>query len=175
MLPVMFGLGLARLLGLGGKPIQKTRGVSQSASAEERRLIEKYKPFTLTSAVRQYGLLNAINYIDRIGLPGDIVECGVWRGGNCMMAKEHRHGRSIKRDIYLFDTFCGMTAPSDIDVHQLTGALAIDLLQGEHQERVLAACSLEQVKKNFGDCGLDLGGAIFVQGPVEQTLLIGSN
>src|SRR5262249_7975131 len=96
---------LARLLGLGAKPTQKTRRVSQSASAEERRLIEKYKPFTLTSAVRQYGLLNAINYIDRIGLPGDIVECGVWRGGNCMMAKERCHGRSIKRDIYLFDTF----------------------------------------------------------------------
>jgi hypothetical protein len=53
--------------------------------------------------------------------------------------------------------------------------LGKDLLQGEQRQRVLAACSLEQVKKNFGDCGLDLGGAIFVQGPVEQTLLIESN
>jgi hypothetical protein len=98
----MFGLGIGRRLRLA-KPKKKPKRdqnaevISYTATDGERALMGKYGPFTMTGPRRQYGLLNAVNYIDRIGLEGDIVECGVWRGGNCMMIKEQRQDRGIRR------------------------------------------------------------------------------
>ena len=52
--------------------------------------------------------------IDKINLKkinGSIVECGVWKGG-CMMYMLHcQKNYNMNRDIYLYDTFDGMTPP----------------------------------------------------------------
>ena len=49
-------------------------------------------------------------------IPGDFVECGVWRGGNTLAAALSylRHGSRLP-DLYLFDTFEGMSEPTDVD------------------------------------------------------------
>ena len=49
----------------------------------------------------------------RAGIEGDIVECGVWRGGSMMAAALTllRLG-DTDRDLYLFDTFAGMPEPT---------------------------------------------------------------
>ncbi|MEL1619861.1 TylF/MycF/NovP-related O-methyltransferase, partial [Acinetobacter baumannii] len=58
-------------------------------------------------------------------LDGDFVECGVWRGGNALAAKMvFEHYGSDKR-VWLFDTFGGMTEPSDMD-RTANGEPAID-------------------------------------------------
>jgi hypothetical protein len=166
-------LGIRRLLGIAKRTERGWKqGISLSATEQEKYLIEKYAPYTMTGRGRQYALLNAVNYLDRIGVDGAVVECGVWRGGNCMMVKEQRRGRFPSRDIYLFDTFCGMTAPGEIDVTQRSGIPARVLLQENHKryQRVLAACAIEEVKANFIECGLDLHGVVLVRGPVEATL-----
>jgi hypothetical protein len=166
-------LGIRRLLGIAKRTERgREQGISLSATEQEKYLIEKYAPYTMTGRRRQYALLNAVNYLDRVGIDGAIVECGVWRGGNCMMVKEQRDDRFPKRDIYLFDTFCGMTAPSEIDVTQRSGIPASVLLREGHEryQRVLAACAIEDVKANFIQCGLDFEGVKFVAGPVEETL-----
>src|SRR5690242_7250333 len=50
------------------------------------QLIEKVRPFTMTSSELIYTLVRAIEYIIRNDIPGDLVECGVWRGGSMMAA-----------------------------------------------------------------------------------------
>lgn len=137
----------------------------------EKALVEKFKPFTMTGRARQCALLNALNYVDRRRIPGAIVECGVWRGGNMMMAKEARVGRSPDRDIYLFDTFAGMTLPTSDDV-AIDGTLASDrfleVQRGEGSEWCYA--SRKDVEENFAAFGLLSDDLKFREGKVEETL-----
>src|SRR5262249_3292383 len=86
------------------------------ASAEELRIVNGVRPFTMTSPERIYGLISAIRYVAANRIPGDIVECGVWRGGSMMAAAKTLLAlNSTERHLYLFDTFGGMTAPSAKD------------------------------------------------------------
>src|SRR5688572_16940726 len=43
-------------------------------------------PFTMTSIERMYALYQGVRHVVRAGVPGDVVECGVWRGGSSMLA-----------------------------------------------------------------------------------------
>lgn len=74
------------------------------------------KPYTMTTMERLFGLYSAIGYLQAAGVPGAIVECGVWRGGSMMMAAlSLGHFGGPARDLYLFDTFEGMPEPSKDD------------------------------------------------------------
>src|SRR5256885_7013640 len=42
--------------------------------------------YTMTSPERMYALWGAVLKVVRDGIPGDFVECGVWRGGSSMLA-----------------------------------------------------------------------------------------
>ena len=74
------------------------------------------------------------------------------------------------RDLFLYDTFEGMTAPGDEDVKH-TGQRAAELLadpgSGEHYR---AAASLEEVRDAVLGVGYPEGRIHFVKGPVEATL-----
>lgn len=71
--------------------------------------IQLARPYTLAKD-RLDSMATAVRRIDRDGIPGDIVECGVWRGGNIILARI----LSPIRHCWLYDTFTGMTKP-DID------------------------------------------------------------
>jgi O-methyltransferase len=44
-------------------------------------IIQTVQPYTMTSIERIFALIQAVRYIVQANIPGDIVECGVWRGG----------------------------------------------------------------------------------------------
>src|SRR5919106_6622256 len=73
-------------------------------------------PYTMTSVERMYGIYEAVHHVVRAGIPGDIVECGVWRGGSSMLAAGTLLRLEERRDIWLYDTFEGMPEPSERDV-----------------------------------------------------------
>jgi hypothetical protein len=80
-------------------------------------IIKRVKPFTMTSNERLYGLIEAVKYILNAGIPGDFVECGVYKGGSVMaMAMVLLRANCSDRNLYLYDTFAGMTEPTDADV-----------------------------------------------------------
>ena len=79
------------------------------------RLYERCREYTMTTPERMYALYRAIGYIVSNEVPGAIVECGVWRGGSCMMAALRLEELGEQRDIYMFDTFRGMTSPTSED------------------------------------------------------------
>ena len=75
------------------------------------------KPDTKISRMGVFANLEAISYVCRNGIKGAVVETGVWRGGSvkAMLLQLLALG-DTSRDVYLFDTFAGMTAPSATDV-----------------------------------------------------------
>ncbi|HEV2446010.1 MAG TPA: TylF/MycF/NovP-related O-methyltransferase, partial [Candidatus Sulfopaludibacter sp.] len=68
---------------------------------------------TMASLERLATLWQQVRYLDRYGIGGALVECGVWRGGCAgMMALAHLHaGGPATREIHLFDSFQGLPQP----------------------------------------------------------------
>jgi hypothetical protein len=67
---------------------------------------------TLLSYERLVTLYGQVVYADRRGLPGALVECGVWKGGaSAMMALANVYHSTERRHLHLFDSFKGMPEP----------------------------------------------------------------
>src|ERR1700755_318204 len=85
-------------------------------SEEERAICEAVAPFTMTSVERIVALIHATRYVVENGLKGDFVECGVWRGGSMMVvAYVLQRLADTSRKLSLYDTFAGMSAPTERD------------------------------------------------------------
>jgi O-methyltransferase len=123
--------------------------------------------FTKSSAARFAAWRHCLEAIDRDRIAGDVVEAGVWRGGNIILARL----LSPLRTCWLYDTFDGMTEPTLHD-RKPNGFLALESYRQKKATRKWARVPLEQVIGYFDDCGvLDRERLRFVVGPVEQTLL----
>jgi O-methyltransferase len=91
--------------------------LSPDYGPEIERTIRQVRRHTMTTPRRIAALCNSVEYVVGSRVPGAIVECGVWRGGSMMAAALTllRLG-ATDRDLYLFDTFRGMTPPGEEDV-----------------------------------------------------------
>lgn len=78
-------------------------------------LYERVRAFTMTPPPRLYDLWQAVQYIARADIPGDLLECGVWKGGSSMLMALTLSQLCAERRLLLFDTFEGMPPP-DLDV-----------------------------------------------------------
>lgn len=127
---------------------------------------------TMTSPQRVCALCEAIDRLWQLGIEGDIVECGVWRGGSMMAAAlsllDHE---DCSRSLWLFDTFEGMTEPEKKDIDH-EGNFASQLMESTDrtEESVWCIAGLEEVKSNLYSTGYPQENLRFVAGPVEQTL-----
>ncbi|GHD27655.1 hypothetical protein GCM10007147_26880 [Nocardiopsis kunsanensis] len=60
---------------------------------------------TYSSPALGYALVNAIEYVHHSQIEGDIVECGVWRGGSMELAAKKLLSLQEIRDLWLYDTY----------------------------------------------------------------------
>jgi len=139
---------------------------------EEYKMIEAY---TATSIERVYALKSAITYIIKNKIKGDFVECGVWKGGSCMlMAKTLVNEGEKERKIWMYDTFDGMTEPTDDDCEIETNVSGSDLLKNTPKNtdkfNMWAYAPLEMVKKNMKKTMFPEERIHFIEGKVENTL-----
>lgn len=130
---------------------------------------------TSSSVERMYALYQALRYLDARGVPGDVVECGVWRGGNCMLAALSMQmlGDAARR-IWLYDTFSGMTAPTDRD-RDIYGGSALEMRDRSHTAEgqptpFQFVASLPNVRANMASTGFPDERTRYVEGAVEDTL-----
>src|SRR5882757_6284212 len=80
---------VARILSFSGYELRKVRPNSVFPSDLDQcdiSDVQAVRPFTLTTPERIVSLTWAIKYIVSNGISGDLVECGVWRGGSIMAA-----------------------------------------------------------------------------------------
>jgi hypothetical protein len=147
------------------------QNVIPEITPDDIEMIARYRTFTLTSIERQWALMSSIRYLNAAGIEGDIVECGVWRGGSMMLAKDLCSESSITRRIYLYDTFAGMSEPTDDDVSHIERP-ARETYQATRRDGGTdwADASLEEVKENFRRAQLLDDSVVFVKGKVEATL-----
>ncbi len=140
---------------------------------EFKEIYNKCKDYTMTSVERMYTLYKAIQYVSDIKIPGDIVECGVWKGGSSMVSAYALLGKGDKkRKIYLYDTFKGMSEPTDKDLmagNDYPAQKVWDKYQGDGHSK-WCYIPKEEVKKNMLSTGYPKENLVFVEGIVEDTL-----
>lgn len=133
-------------------------------------IFHKSRPFSMTSKPVMYELYKSVEYISKAGLDGDFVECGVWKGGSCILAALAARGfGDIARSLWLYDTYQGMTKPTDADV-DFSGAQARDYIDQYGDDGKWCYAGLEEVKQNFKTAGLSVSNPHFVVGDVLETL-----
>lgn len=137
-------------------------------------LQELCRESTMTSPERMYALYSATRYIVENEVPGDFVECGVWRGGSVMlMALTLLRLGDTSRNLWLYDTFDGMTAPAAEDVQAMSGRAAMDILR-EHprtaDDPFWGISPRTEVEENLRSTGYPFERFHVVEGDVMSTL-----
>jgi hypothetical protein len=98
----------------------------------------------------------------RENVPGDIIECGVWRGGASILARAVLKAHAVSdRKVWLADSFQGLPPPRAEFPHDADSDL--------HTNPFLAI-SREQVQRNFERYGLFDEQVQFLEGWFSDTL-----
>ena len=154
---------------LGGLTRLATESVTYPVDFAEGdiALHKRVAPFTMTSPERIVAVAEACRYIARRKIPGDVVECGVWRGGSSMAAALTLLESGDVRDLYLFDTFAGMTEPTPEDrVH--SGESAASVL--DRSERYRCVADEADVAANMATTSYPADRVHLIKGDVAATI-----
>jgi O-methyltransferase len=153
---------------------------AELAGVTERdlQIIDCVRPYTMTGWERIHALIEATRYCVRREIPGDFAECGVWRGGSVLAMLLTLQDLGVSdRDIWLYDTFEGMTAPDERDVSDFElPALARWHESRARQEKPWGhlfhpeVFNEAMVREMLYSTGYPRERLHFVKGPVEQTL-----
>ena len=134
-------------------------------------LFSNSKPLSMVSIERLWAAISATKYVVENDIEGDMVECGVWRGGCALAISKTLQKLGSNKKVYLFDTFEGMTKPTFFDKKSSSKLNAFEkfkeLQKDNHNEWCYA--SLEDVKNSFAKYNL-LSNATFIKGDVKKTL-----
>ena len=143
---------------------------SSAAWLEARDLppvLERVRPLTMVPEESLVDLARQVRTVLTSGIPGDLVECGVWRGGAAfLMAGLLRDAGARDRKVWMFDSFEGLPPPEEIDGERAM-AFARDTASPRYLDNCLA--TLEDAQRSAGDLGLGAHTEI-VKGWFEETL-----
>jgi hypothetical protein len=150
----------------------KDRYLHADFSVKEQQILQIVRPFTMTSPERIIALTRAVEYITEKNIEGDIVECGVWKGGSMMAVLQTLFNQNnIDKKIYLYDTFEGMSEPTNAD-KSLDGRPAQMQLDETNKLKDIIWCysTLDEVKGNIAKMAYPSAHIHYVKGKVEDTI-----
>lgn len=157
-----------------GKEVVITQIIPE-ANDFEQEVIRTCLAYSMTNAERMWAIIQAFKRITSKKIPGDIVECGVWKGGNILLSALLLKKYDLTKDIWAYDTYEGMSEPTSADV-SFRGDEARKLLEKEPKipagshHNIWCYSGIEEVKANVLAHTDDIGHIRFVQGKVEDTL-----
>jgi len=133
---------------------------------------------TMADELQQYATFSAGRYVVAAGIPGAVVECGVWRGGcSMLMILGLLDAGDVSRDVWLYDTFEGMTDPQERDAFLADGIAAEAMLNrspksGATNDEWTVWCVADEADVTSGlhETGYPMERVRLIRGPVEQTL-----
>lgn len=168
------------ILSRAGLRISRIRkpGDERLPSYAEGDFVASYEKYFHDSMVPWQGMHDAFlaaTHIAKSGTPGDVVECGVFRGGLVGVMKDTimQIEKNTPRNFWLFDTFEGMPKPGPNDFK--FGRSRIGPMK-RFNKRARGGGSdwclgeLSDVKDTLRKSVGGLENTIFVQGMVEDTL-----
>jgi O-methyltransferase len=152
--------------------------IESGLDQEDRAIIDTCRPYTMASSERLVATIDAVTHAVRAGIPGALVECGVWRGGSVLaMVLTLQRLDVDDRDVYLYDTFEGMTQPTTADTSRFDGSAVAAWQRAQKVGRraweqwfTPEAFGRAQVEKLLFDTGYPQDRLHLVEGPVEETL-----
>ena len=171
---------MRQVFSLFGIDIRRARPYSvdfpDEATTFHKEVILRASKYSMTGITRMWALTRAFEYIHAKGVEGDYVECGVWKGGNLVLLAALQERIGERRMIYGFDTFEGMTQPSEVDIdfkgHSASEMMAaVEKIDGDPSIHVYA--SIDLVKRNLVEN--DAKNIELIKGDVSQTLLNQNN
>lgn len=141
-------------------------------SETEWFIINSVEKYTMTSPERIVSLIRAVDYVERMEIEGAFVECGVWKGGSVMaLMKRLIQIEKAKRKVWLYDTFEGMSEPTELDIDPENIPAKQRLENAEKiGTNIWAFSTLDEVKENLKTVGYPKDQIHFIQGKVEDTL-----
>ena len=179
MTPSPLSRAIRRLRGAGDarEPTPAEADLGE-VSAEDRPILERALPHTMTGVARLQALVDAVRYCERRGLAGAFCECGVWRGGSVLaMILTLQELGITQRELYLYDTFEGMTEPGEHDTSRHhPPALEVWREARRRQDRPWPelfdpeSFSEASVRETLLATGYPADRLHFVAGAVEETL-----
>lgn len=162
-----------KLLGRFGLHRHKTTSQAfPDLSPEYRNIMGRCYPYTMTSRERLAALCLAVEYITKNNIEGSFVECGVWKGGSMMATAWMLQllGRT-DADLFLYDTFEGMSEPTETDKLVSSGIPAGKFFaEAKDTEEGWCYSSLEEVKRNLSLTKHPIDRMKFIKGKVEDTI-----
>lgn len=153
-------------------PAERESRTLADLSPADRGIVARVEPFTMTGLDRRASLLGAVDHLVRHEIAGDIVECGVWRGGSMMAVALALLARGdTTRHLWLYDTFEGMSEPTDADRSSVSGESAsAQLGRTARGQGVWCEAGLVDVQANLWSTGYPRERIHFVPGKVEATI-----
>jgi O-methyltransferase len=139
-------------------------------------IIKFVRPYTMSSNYNINATCEAVRYLIKNNIEGDIVECGTWKSGQMMAAASMLNYMSVKdREIYLYDTYSGMSKPTEHDIEirnnvsfELTYKTWGKALKNDVNQWCYA--SLDEVRKNMESTRYNIEKIQFIKGKVEDTI-----
>jgi O-methyltransferase len=130
-------------------------------------LLGRVRPYTMVPEPALAELARQASFVLAEGIPGQFVECGVWRGGAAFLIAELlRRAGARDRKVWLCDSFAGLPPPAEID-----GAAALDYARSPDSPDYFENCaaSLQDVQRSATALGL-ADYTEYVPGWFEETL-----
>jgi O-methyltransferase len=139
------------------------------------------QPWTMVSVPHQKLAVDAMLKLNRDKVPGDVVECGVWKGGMTMGMIFANVRDNSDRHFWLFDTFEGLPQPTEKDDKRAHSTWA-QVQEGDPHVNDSGNHRVEEGKWNYGPLGIVKNNVFythyprdkihFIQGKVEDSLPI---
>ncbi len=157
--------------------VRKKPSMPVEANEFEKSLISECARYSMTGNIRMWSLMQAMKHIHNNSIKGDVVECGVWKGGNLGLMRRFMDHKEMMASVIGFDTFEGMSEPTSHD-EDIYGNVAKNDMQKAVKDETInnfhAFASIDQVRNNLKNLGAEKG-VVLVKGKVEDTLSIKSN
>ncbi len=130
---------------------------------QQNALFERVRPYTQTTRERVVTLAEAVRYVVRRNVAGDLVECGVWRGGSSMaIALTLLELGQAQRALWLYDTFTQMPPGGEWDRDHTGRAMS--------EDDPWPSAPVEEVRAAIESTGYPAENVRYVEGMVEQTI-----
>lgn len=152
--------GIATLLRVVRLQLVRIRSYPYETRAEGK--VTPLLADTMVGLKRLDNVQDCVETVLREGIPGDLIETGVWRGGTCIFMRGilEAHGDADRR-VYVADSFAGLPKPD--------ARFEADRGDTHYLKRYLAV-SREQVAANFERYGLLDERVVFLEGWFKDTL-----
>ena len=145
-------------------------------SNDELKILKEITNLSMSTPANHWAIIQSLKHIKKNDIKGDIVECGVWRGGNLILFKKIIDTLYLEKKIFAFDTFQGMPEPSkeDLDLKDIDA----EKIYQNYKDKDLKWCfsDIDEVKNNISKFFKDYNKSFnFIKGKVEDTLMYEDN